>query len=193
MRVLCDALRDAFSEVAPLPLKTSVRYPGPAALPEDDVRSVVTIESDELSAPLRFYFLRVSDTETKELEYLYDGCEIGNGPLRLYVADSIDLERRSLTPLHDRWERANLNVYRRVAECFVALDNEGARRAYGALAVKTLLNRPRGKKWTRQEQALLAEWVSAQERAGATEYDIAQTLGRNRSSVYRALNKQFDA
>lgn len=75
--------------------RISHHYPGNAVRAGDDVRSSVTIEADELKSPLRFYFLRLVDDDGN-LDYQYDGYEMGSGPLTREAAESVDLTPREL-------------------------------------------------------------------------------------------------
>jgi hypothetical protein len=169
--------------------RISRQWPGNAAT--DDVRSSVTLETPELPFPLRFYFLRWADTETKELGYEYLGFAFEHGPVSVESVEGVDLDGFGLTRDQARWVKDNINMYRRMAEhaIYYPADDEGVWQIYRVLRTKTLLNRAQGKPWSDEELTLVLQSYAAGKSLGLTDSEIATELGCERTTLYRAREK----
>jgi hypothetical protein len=165
------------------------QWPGKANA--DDVRSSVTIETPELPFPLRFYFLRWHDTETKELGYEYLGYAFEPGPVSVASLEGVDLDAFGPTRDQARWVKDHINTYRRIAEHAILYpaDDEGVWQIYRVLRTKALLNRAQGKRWADEELTLVVRSYAAGKRLGLTDAEIATELGCDRSTLHRARKK----
>ena len=165
-----------------------LRWRGPGAAQQEDVRSWVTIEADELPVPLRFYFLPCRD-ENGATSFEYLGHAIESGPVSRESVDGIDLDGFGLTAEQSRWMRENLRTYQAMAERAMAGDTDGARRVYSSIAKRTIMKRVQGKRWTDEELVLTAEVADLLRDTGLSEMEIAQELGMSRTTLHRARTR----
>ncbi len=165
-----------------------LHWRGPGAAQQEDVRSWVTIDADELPVPLRFYFLRCRD-ENGATSFEFLGHAIESGPISQESVTGVDPDGFGLTTEQSRWIRENLRSYQGMAERAMAFDTHGARRMYSSIAKRTILKRRQGKRWTTEELALTAEVADVLRDTGLSEMEIAQELGMSRTTLYRARKR----
>jgi hypothetical protein len=165
-----------------------LRWRGPGAAQQNDVRSWITIEADELPAPLRFYFLSCRD-DTGAISFEYLGHAIESGPVSRDSVANVDVNGFGLTPEQSRWIRENLRSYQAMAERAIAGDRDGARRVYTSIAKRTVMKRVQGKRWSDEELALTAEVADVLREAGLSEMEVARELRMSRTTLYRARKR----
>lgn len=159
-----------------------------ASAADVDVRSWVTLEADEVAAPLRFYFLRW--IEDGNIGFKCVGHAFNADPISHGAVEGRDLDQYGPTAEQERWVKAHLRTYRAVAERAIIGDIAGARRAHGALVRAALMTRVQGRPWTDEELAATFEVATILRDAGLSQLEICQAFGwKERSTLYRAVKE----
>ena len=164
------------------------RFAGAAA--RDDVRSWVTLETDEFPYPIRFNFLRWQD-EGDSTGYEFLDYSIERGPVTLASVEGVDLDGYGLSLEQRSWLRKALPAYTEMACRAIKTpwDLTATRDAYRSLALLCLKTRAQGKPWMDAELRLVKEFVVAMQHAGYTNSQIAVELGWHRATLQDALKK----
>jgi hypothetical protein len=167
----------------------SLHFPGAAN--QDDVRSAVTLQTDEFAYPIKFNFLRWQDDEQGSTGYQLLDYAIERGPMTRASVEGVDLDGYGLTLEQRLWLQKALPAYTRMATCAIETpwDLTATRDAYRSLALLLLKTRAQGKPWTDVELRLVQEFVAVMRQAGYTNSQIAVRLGWHRATLQDALKK----
>jgi hypothetical protein len=159
------------------------------AAADADVRSWVTLEPDEVGAPLRFYFLRWIEDGTN-VGFKCVGHAFNPEPISREAVKGRDIDQLGPTSEQERWVKTHLRAYQAVAERAMIGDVAGARRAHGALVRAALMQRAQGKPWTDEELEITLEVATILGDAGLSQLEICQAFGwKERSTLYRAVRR----